>query len=64
MKTYYLTFGQESPAKNGWIEVEASCYDEAKKKVESAYGRAWSFIYSEEKFNKDFFPVGKLGELK
>jgi hypothetical protein len=62
---FYLTFGQQSPFRNGWVEVEADSYEEARKLVHNVFGAHWSFLYGEEGFNervKAFFPSGKLGE--
>jgi hypothetical protein len=63
---FYLTFGQKSPARNGWCEVFADSPDSARRLVIDEYGQEWAFIYSEEQFaaGREYFPAGKLGELK
>lgn len=66
MEKFYLTFGQESPARNGYIEVIAFDYQRARDLVFKTYGRQWSGLYTEDDFREaiDLFPAGKLGELK
>ena len=62
---FYLTFGQQSPLRNGWIEVEAESYEEARELVYNVFGSRWSMLYREEGFDervKAHFPAGKLGE--
>lgn len=61
---FYLTFGQNSPMKDGWIEVIADNEYLARLKVVSEYGQKWSGLYNEFNFEKEDFPEGKLGELK
>jgi len=62
MKTFYLTFGQQYPWRNGWVEVEAPDYETARKWVIDIFGEHWSNITPEEKFDKSYYPAGKLGE--
>lgn len=62
MKTFYLTFGQKYPWRNGYVEVIAPDYDTARKWVEDIFGNQWSNLYTEENFDKEAFPAGKLGE--
>lgn len=62
LNTYYLTFGRKYPWRNGWVEVLASDYETALEYVVDIFGQAWSFLYTEEEFNKTFYPAGKLGE--
>lgn len=61
---FYLTFGQKSPAKDGWIEVIADNETQARLKVVKVYGQKWSGIYNEFTFEPKYFPKGKLGEIK
>lgn len=61
-KTFYLTFGQQYPWRNGWVEVEAVDYETARKWVEDIFGSDWSNLTEEDKFKKEFYPAGKLGE--
>ena len=68
IKEFFLTFGQKSPARNGFHVVWA--YDEAhaRKLVIAAYGREWSCLYTKadwfgsEAWNN--FPAGQIGELR
>ena len=62
---FYLTFGQQSPFRNGWVEVEAESWEVAHGLALDVFGRHWSMLYREEGFNekvKVYFPAGKLGE--
>jgi len=62
---FYLTFGQQSPLRNGWIEIEAESYEEARELVISIFEKHWAMLYREEGFDervKAYFPLGKLGE--
>lgn len=62
MKTFYLTFGQKYPWRNGWVEVEAPDYDTAHEWVVDIFGVQFSHLRPEEDFDKSFFPAGKIGE--
>ena len=61
---FYLTFGQNSPAKNGWIEVHAFDYQRARDMVFNEYGKQWANLYTEDDFDSECFPAGRLGILK
>ena len=61
-KTFYLTFGQKYPWRNGWVEVKAPDYEIAREWVIDIFEGKWSNLYTEENFNRDMFPAGKLGE--
>jgi len=63
MQTFYVTFGQKSPAKNGWIEVKADDEEKARAIVIAEYGQEWGFLYTDETFDPSYFPAGKLGVL-
>ncbi len=58
---YYLTFGQTSPLKNGWITVHAPSEDVARLLVFKEYGARWSGLYPEDKFSPEYFPEGEKG---
>lgn len=62
IKTFYLTFGQKYPWRNGWVEVEALTYEIAREWVEKIFGSQWSNLKEEKDFDKSYFPAGKLGE--
>jgi hypothetical protein len=63
MKIFYLTFGQKNTAlRNGWMEVEAEGYFEAVEIVRNVFGSDWANLYREEEFQKETFPLGKIGE--
>jgi hypothetical protein len=63
----YLTephpfFPQAHP--DGWVEVEAPGYSEARKIIYENLGDKWAFMYREDQIRKEYFPLGKIGELK
>jgi hypothetical protein len=65
MKTnFYITFGQRSPFRNGWVVIVASGKEEAQAEAHSVFGPHWSMCYSEEAFFKarEHFNKGKIGE--
>lgn len=62
LKTFYLTFGQKYPWRNGWVEVRAPDYDTARRWVVEIFDAKWSHLYTEENFDKEMFLAGKLGE--
>lgn len=65
---FYVTFGQRSPFRNGWVEVEAETEELARRYVTDALGIEWSNLYSEKEFRKEddrvaeMFNAGKIGE--
>lgn len=61
-KKYFLTFGQKYPWRNGWVEVEAPDYQTARKWVYDIFETKWSNLLEESKFDKSFYPAGKIGE--
>lgn len=79
MKVFYLTFGQKyareshpywlnSPKQfvhpEGWWEILAPDKEKARIAVDKHLGIYWASLYSEEEFKSDYFPMGKIGELK
>lgn len=62
LETFYLTFGQKYPWRNGWVEVEAENIEIAEQYVRDIFDNQWSNLYAPEKFDKSFFSAGKLGE--
>ena len=72
MKIFYVTFGQKSPFRNGYVKIEAENYIIARELAFQAFERNWSSIYSSEDFYrsqtdnttiKDMFPDGQIGEI-
>lgn len=59
---FFLTFGQKSPLRHGWVEIEASTEEDAKEAAEYAFGQSWSNIYPTPLFDIGSFPAGKFGE--
>lgn len=57
---FYLTFGQKSPFRKGWVEIEAEDEIAAVEVARDTFGEHYSNIY--EKINAEYFPSGKLGE--
>lgn len=60
LKNYYLTFGQKSPARNGYILIQAREYNHARAIVKNEYDQEWPNLYEEKDFDKSFFPAGCL----
>ena len=60
--TFYVTFGQDHPLKDYWMEIKAATYDVARSIAMSALGTKFAFLYSEDKFDKAYFPGGKVGK--
>lgn len=63
MKTFYLTFGQQSPLKNGFILVYATDEIKARELVFEKFKNQWSGLYPEEIFEEEYFPQGILGRI-
>lgn len=59
---FYVTFGQKSPFRNGWVEVDAPDIGKAREWTFQALGQQWSMMYTGDKFDRSFFPAGKIGE--
>lgn len=59
-KVYYITFGQISPFKKGWVEILATDKEKASEEASNRLGNRWSMIYEKEP-EKDLFPQGQLG---
>jgi hypothetical protein len=59
---FFLTFGQKSPFRQNWVLVLASDYENAREEVERVFGKHWSNLYEESKFDKSYFPSGQVGE--
>lgn len=69
--TYYITFGQDCTGfrhpmgghKDGWMEIVAEDAEQARLVAIHNLGFNWSFLYSEEDFDKSFFPMGCIKKL-
>lgn len=61
MKTYYITFGQNHPLRNGWIELEASDTIDAFRLANDIFGNKWSNCYDESNFKHEYYHEGKFG---
>ena len=48
--TFYLTFGQDNPLRDHWIEVTATDYNCARHEVEKVFGNHWSHLYTQEEW--------------
>ena len=60
---YFLTFGQDHPLRNGWIEIETWAYGIARTLAFQFFGKHWAHVYKEEDFEKGLYPSGKIGEI-
>jgi|HubBroStandDraft_6_1064221.scaffolds.fasta_scaffold00184_44 hypothetical protein len=72
VKRFFVTFGPGhrrfdpiTVSHEGWVEVRAIDELEARQLIISELGRKWSFIYTEEEFQKDknFYAQGCLAVL-
>jgi len=68
MKTiFYVTFGQRSPFKDGWVEILASDRDAAHDEALSLFGQHFSGLYEADQFNnpdtKAMYPDGRFGRV-
>ena len=64
LKTFYVTFGQTSTARDGWVEVEATNEMSARGIVFAEFGKEWAHIYDADSFNPEPFSLGKFGSIK
>jgi hypothetical protein len=60
---FYLTFPQSSIMKDGWFEVIADNFDLAEHAASKEFGTQRATLYVEQKFERSYFPKGKLGEI-
>lgn len=72
MKKFYFTCGQSHrhiiDAKRVWdkdsvISVSASNEDAAREFVFTKFGDKWSFVYTEDEINMNYFPRGVIAEF-
>lgn len=72
MTTFFLTFGVQYGAseihpqgghKDGWFEIEAPTYEEARIKAFDFFDTKWANLYEEDDFEPKFFPLGCLGRI-
>jgi hypothetical protein len=60
VQTFCVTFGQSSPFKDHWVEVEAIDEHFARLAANYALGK-WANVYRKETFEEFYFPGGKIG---
>ncbi len=58
---FYVTFGQDHPLRDGWIEVRASSYVLARLRIFEVLGTKWASMYYLVEFDPECFPAGKFG---
>lgn len=73
MATFYVTFGQQYPRerhptfddahRDGWVEVDADTYAEARALTVRQLGVHWSDIYTAPDWDPSYYPLGVLGVL-
>ena len=63
IKDWFITFGQKSPARNGYVLVRAKNRDRAHQKAMDMFGPDWSMLYDDTEFEKEYFPAGILGTI-
>lgn len=71
---YFLTFGQKYRREHhpsgyninpdGWFEIYVYNYDLARQKAFEYFGQDWCWLYSEQEFERDDFPAGKIGAIE
>jgi hypothetical protein len=54
-------FGDAHP--DGWVTVEAADYGQARARVIGWLGREWSWLYTADDFQPEFFPRGELHRI-
>jgi hypothetical protein len=75
--TYYITFGVQYaherhpraingvyPHPDGWFEIKRHTWLEAHEAAMAAFDGKFAFLYDEQHWSTEWFPAGKLGELK
>ena len=60
--TFYLTFGQKSLLRDGYIKIEAPDLRAARRAAENYFENEWSMLYTEEDFQPKHFPRGQFSE--
>jgi hypothetical protein len=58
---FYITFGQKSPFRNGYVVIEAINVSVAHEIAMNSFGNKWAWVYSENEIRKEFFPLGQIG---
>jgi len=69
LKNFYVTFGQKYRYKrhpqgghpDGWFCIKAESWEKAREETFKSFGDRWSFLYSEEEFNRGPYVLGCLG---
>ena len=62
MKSYYLTFGQKSPFRDGYVLIVAEDYKTAREEAGYVFGDKFSMLYQQQDFNASYFPDGQIGK--
>ncbi len=71
MPNFYVTFGQKSPFRDGYVLVQAADELKAREAVVYAIGHTWCGIYTDEQWMgnayctgmRHFFKMGQLGHI-
>ena len=65
MAIFYVTFGQKSPFRDNWMEIEAPDIHVAKEIIRRDIGwENFSMIYTEENWKPEYFPGGRIKTRK
>lgn len=62
---YFVTFGQNHPLRDGWVEIMAEDESTARELAYTVLGR-WAMVYNSEKFFfgiDKYFPAGRYGQI-
>ena len=62
-KTFYFTFGQKHPLRDGWIEVSAPTAEQARDEIVPLFGEQWESLYEDADFPRAMFPAGRFGRV-
>lgn len=60
-KKFFITFGQISPFRDGYVVVEAETEEAARHEAFNVLGQKWASLYTEETMRFEFFPAGQYG---
>lgn len=59
---FFVTFGAYHPLADGWIELEADGYNDARRCAFQLFGPRFGSVYGVDDFRPEFFLSGKIGK--
>lgn len=63
MKRFYLTFGQKSPFRDGYVLIVSPDKETARSEAFHIFGEKFASLYTEEDFDFKYFPEGQYGRV-